>query len=81
MNPIRETWLMAGDLIWKRRIFGGWKKRALSYEARYEEMVRIHSNAVPSAFKHGWQSGWEEAIRIAGIEFNGFARPEENGEH
>jgi len=77
MNPISESWKLLADSIWKRRIYGGQKKRAISYEARYNELLRMHRNDVPAAFKAGWRAGWDEAIQVAGIKFEPFVRPED----
>jgi hypothetical protein len=78
MNPIKEAWAWAGEAIWKRRWKGSWKKRAIAAETELRMLRLKQMSDIPHTFKQGWQTGWEEAIRIAGIQFKGFERPTED---
>lgn len=75
MNPLREMWRWAGEAIWSRRHKGSWKKRAIAAEATLNLMRSINTTEMSASFKYGWKTGWDEALKIAGIQFTGFDWP------
>lgn len=67
MNPITESWNGLGGLIWKRRIFGGWKRRAQNLEG---ELNGLRKQVCTSheVYASGWRAGFHEALSMAQID-------------
>lgn len=77
MNPIKETWEWLGQSIWSRKVFGSQRKRAIEAEAQMRLLEKQVLVNVSLSYKNGWRDGWDEAVKIAGIQFQGFDWPKD----
>lgn len=80
INPIQQAWYWLGETIWKRRVRGSHKKRAIAAEAQVSLLQAQLRNNLHRSFESGWRAGWAEALDIAGIKFTGFQYPQEPSE-